>query len=239
VIGLKPLKIERAVSYSKMEFYGTYYLAFRDLPDLFSKYAEGGKAIDFGCGAGRSTRFLKSLGFKTLGVDISLEMIDLAKEKDPEGNYLIIEDGVLNGLANKSFDLVFSAFTFDNVPAMAKKIGLFSEFHRVLKPGGCVVNLVSSPELYVNDWVSFKTTCFPENITAKSGDIVRTIILDTDDHRPVDDELCTDVDYKEIYAKTGFDILDVHKPLALHSEPYPWVNETRIAPWTIYVLRSD
>jgi len=28
------------------------------------------------------------------------------------------------------------------------------------------------------------------------------------------------------------------QPLAKGDEPYPWVNETRIAPWVIYVLRG-
>jgi len=29
----------------------------------------GRKAVDFGCGAGRSTRFLRTLGFDAVGVD--------------------------------------------------------------------------------------------------------------------------------------------------------------------------
>jgi hypothetical protein len=30
----------------------------------------------------------------------------------------------------------------------------------------------------------------------------------------------------------------IYKPLAKENEPYRWVNETRIAPWVIYVLRK-
>jgi hypothetical protein len=101
-----------------------------------------------------------------------------------------------------------------------------------------MINLVSSPELYVNDWASFQTTCFPHNFTARSGDIVNTIITDTHDHRPVDDELCTGVDYLKIYTAAGLQLLHTHKPLATGNEPIAWVNETRIAPWTIYLLRK-
>ena len=229
--------IKRAESYSKLQFTGTYYLAFRDLPMLIAKYVRGNRAVDFGCGAGRSTRFLQSLGFKTLGIDISAEMIKLSRQLDPEGEYFEIEDGVLNDVPSNAFDLILSAFTFDNVPTKSKKIGLFHEFRRVLKPGGYILNLVSSPELYVNDWVSLKTSCFPENLIAGSGDRVRTIIVDTDDHRPVEDELCTERDYREIYAIAGFALNEIHKPLALPHEPYRWVNEKNIAPWTIYVLK--
>jgi hypothetical protein len=29
-----------------------------------------------------------------------------------------------------------------------------------------------------------------------------------------------------------------HRPLGREDEPFAWVNETRIAPWVIYVLRA-
>ena len=71
---------KRAKAYSKLEFQNTYYLAFRDLPEIFKKYVQGRTAIDFGCGAGRSTRFLQAHGFSTVGIDISKEMIENAKK---------------------------------------------------------------------------------------------------------------------------------------------------------------
>ena len=228
----------RAAAYAELEFPGTYYLAFRDLPDLISKYTQPGRAIDFGCGAGRSTRFLQSLGYETTGLDISAEMLALAHQLSNDIQFRHIDDGRLNGVQSNHYDLILSAFTFDNISTLNKKAALFSEFYRVLKKGGCVINLVSSPELYINDWASFKTTCFPHNFTAQSGDIVNTIITDTEDHRPVDDELCTDAEYRKIYTYTGFELLKTHKPLATGSEPIKWVNETRIAPWTIYVLKK-
>lgn len=228
---------ERALSYSKIDFTGTYYLAFRDLPQLINSYIKGKYAIDFGCGTGRSSRFLKSLGFETVGLDIAAEMLKIAREIDPNGKYVEIEDGNLDKIPNNSFDIVFSAFTFDNVPTKRKKVQLFNEFRRVLKPDGIVVNLVSSPELYTNDWLSFKTTCFTHNFFAKSGDKVNTIIVDGGDSRPVEDELCTELDYREIYASAGFEILHIHKPLGNQTDPFIWLNEAQIPPWTIYVLR--
>jgi len=53
----------RADSYSRLGFPNTYYLAYRDLPAIISAHVTGNKAMDFGCGTGRSTRFLKQLGF--------------------------------------------------------------------------------------------------------------------------------------------------------------------------------
>ena len=53
---------ERSRAYATLEFPGTYYLAFRDLPALIRRYNHGRRALDFGCGTGRSTRFLRNLG---------------------------------------------------------------------------------------------------------------------------------------------------------------------------------
>ena len=53
----------RAAAYDKLEFGGTYHLAFRDLPGLISANVDGRRALDFGCGTGRTARLLKGLGF--------------------------------------------------------------------------------------------------------------------------------------------------------------------------------
>ena len=62
----------RADAYAGLEFPGTYYLAYRDLPRIISDNISGRRALDFGCGTGRSTRFLKQLGFTAIGVDIAV-----------------------------------------------------------------------------------------------------------------------------------------------------------------------
>lgn len=228
----------RAEAYAKLEFPGTYYLAYRDLPDIISRHVKGWEAIDFGCGTGRSTRFLIKLGFDVIGIDISEEMLKKAREIDPRGDYRIIEDGNLSQLKNNSVDLVLSAFTFDNIPTTEKKIENFKEMGRLLRREGRIINLVSSPEIYTNEWASFSTKDFPENENAGSGDKVRIIQTDLEDRRPVEDVICSDNDYREIYERAGLELVSTHKPLAKEDEPYNWVNETRIAPWVIYVLKK-
>ncbi len=57
---------------------GTGYLAFRDLPLILNRNA-GKKALDFGCGAGRSSKYLERLGYNVTGIDIYAEMINTAK----------------------------------------------------------------------------------------------------------------------------------------------------------------
>lgn len=228
----------RAQAYAKMEFPGTYYLAYRDLPDIILTHVKGKKAIDFGCGAGRSTRFLQGIDFDVIGVDISKDMIKVAREMDPMGDYRLMEDGDLGAFDDCSQDLVLAVFTFDNIPTVQRKVKILKEIKRVLVEEGRFVILVSSPEIYRYEWASFSTKDFPENKFAKNGDIVRIIQTDIVDTRPVEDVICDDSAYREIFTSAGFQCIEIYKPLAKESEPFAWVNETKIAPWVIYVLKK-
>ncbi len=227
----------RAAAYARLEFPGTYSLAFRDLPEIILEQVRGRKAVDFGCGAGRSTRFLRELGFHVVGIDISPEMIRRAWELDPDGDYrLATADGF--GLAEGTFcDLVLSAFTFDNIPTRDEKVRALRGLRGLLAPAGRIVNLVSAPEIYLHEWLSFSTKDFPENRRARAGDTVRIVITDIEDARPVEDVLWPDDAYRETYEAAGLEVAKVHKPLGRPDEPQAWVNETRLAPWVIYVLR--
>jgi ubiquinone/menaquinone biosynthesis C-methylase UbiE len=229
----------RAEAYAKLELPGTYYLAYRDLPEIISEHVKGTKAIDFGCGTGRSTRFLQRLGFNTIGVDIAEDMLKKARELDPKGDYRLIEEGDLTQFEDNTYDLVLSAFTFDNMPTMEKKVKNFRELDRLLKSEGRIVNVVSSPEIYTHEWTSFSTKDFSENRHAKSGDKVRIIQTDLEDKRPVEDVVWTDEYYQETFKRAGLELVRTHKPLAKENELYKWINETKIAPWVIYVLKKE
>ncbi|MFI5253126.1 MAG: class I SAM-dependent DNA methyltransferase [Bacteroidota bacterium] len=228
----------RAEAYDRLEFPGTYHLAFRDLPAIISKHVKGKKAIDFGCGTGRSTRFLRKLGFDVVGVDISEPMLALARKNDPEGEYHLVPEGKLDGLDTQTYDLILSAFTFDNIPTMEKRVLLFQSLKRLLNPNGCIVSVVSSPEIYVNEWASFSTKDYPQNRSAKSGEKVFIVMLDVEDRRPVEDIIWHDQDYLETYKLAGLTPVEILKPVGNLNEPYNWVSETKIAPWVIYVLRA-
>ncbi|MEW6187964.1 MAG: class I SAM-dependent methyltransferase, partial [Thermodesulfobacteriota bacterium] len=194
---------ERAKAYAELEFPGTYSLAYRDLPQIIQTHVLGKKALDFGCGTGRSTRFLKNLGFEVIGVDISEQMIQKARARDPRGDYRLIADGDLRSFEDSMFDLVFSIFTFDNIPSMEKKVTLFREFNRLLSKEGRIINLVSSPEIYRHEWVSFTTQDFPENHWAGLGDVVKIIMKDVRDIRPVEDILWTEEGYQKVFLRAG------------------------------------
>lgn len=225
----------RAAAYAQLAFANTYYLAFRDVPALLRE-APGRRAMDFGCGTGRSTRFLKDHGFDTAGVDIAPQMIAQARERDPAGDYRLVKGELLEDFADESFDAVLCAFPFDNIPGFDTKVRLFRSLRRVLAPRGRIINIVSSPEIYTHEWATFSTRDFPENREAKCGDLVRIVTTDFGDRRACEDILWPDEDYRAVYAEAGLSVAAMLKPLATGDEPFEWVSETAVAPWVIYAL---
>ena len=227
----------RAESYAGLDFPNTYYLAYRDLPRILETHAKGTKALDFGCGTGRSTRFLDQLGFDTVGVDISKDMVDQARAIDPSGNYELINEADFSGLSQNQFDVILSVFTFDNIPSLEAKEGNLGALKPLLKNDGIILMVVSTPDIYINEWASFSTRDFPDNWKAKSGDKVQIIMTDVPDKRPVEDVMFSDASYRNLFKKKRFGIEVFHQPLGDFKEDYQWLNETRIAPWSIYVLK--
>ena len=127
----------RAAAYATLEYPGTYWLAFRDLPALIAKHVTGTRALDFGCGAGRSTRFLEGLGFEAVGVDVSESMLARAREGARQAGtpQVRFEKGDMRALpiADESVDVAISNGVINLAPDKTK---VFSELYRIVKPGG-------------------------------------------------------------------------------------------------------
>jgi hypothetical protein len=108
----------------------------------------------------------------------------------------------------------------------------------MMKDTGRMILLDSTPELYMNECASFTTKDFPENRKAKTGDIVRCIMNDVEDKRPVEDIFWSVEDYKRLFDRAGIEIVASYKPLGYASEPYNWKSEKETAPWMIFVLKK-
>jgi SAM-dependent methyltransferase len=226
---------ERARAYATLEFPGTYYLAFRDLPAIIGR---GKKALDFGCGTGRSTRFLRGLGFEAIGVDISPTMIEQARRIDPGATYLLLEESGLEILEKERFDVILSAFAFDNIPGSENRTRILTGLRGLLADRGRIVLLGSTPEIYWHEWASFTTAASPENRDAKSGEPVKIVMKDVPDSRPVVDQIWFPEDYSRLFANSGLRVESEHRPLGNAEEPYQWLSEMSVPPWVIYDLSA-
>lgn len=201
-----------ADDYARLEWTGTYHLVRRELPCILQRHVTGRRALDFGCGTGRSTRLLRELGFAVTGVDIAPSMVARARHIDPAGDYVLLAEGDLERLRAGAFDLVLAAFPFDNTPALEKP-RTFHALQRLLAPRGRIVNIVSTPELYTHEWVSFSTQQFTGNRAARDGDLVRSVTTQFRNGKPAEDVLCTEEGYRKVYRLAGLEQEALYTPL--------------------------
>ena len=229
---------QRAGSYAGLDWPGTYHLAWRELNDLIRPPTRGRRALDFGCGTGRSTRLLAGLGYEAQGIDISPAMVEQARARDPRGDYRVVAADRAPDLPPGAYALVLASYTFDNIP-LDSRPGLLDALRRSLEDGGRLVIVASTPLVYTHEWVSFTTAQFPDNRAARDGDRVRIVMLDVPDQRPIEDILCSDEGHRRLFRGAGLAVLDVRRPLGRAGEPWRWASEERIAPWSIYVLGAS
>jgi SAM-dependent methyltransferase len=95
--------------------------------------AGGGTVADIGCGPGYVTRHLHDLGIDAFGIDLSPEMVALARRDHPDVRF---EVGTMTDLdlGDDSVTGVLAFWSVIHVPDDAVP-GVFEEFHRVLRPG--------------------------------------------------------------------------------------------------------
>ncbi|WP_101952073.1 class I SAM-dependent methyltransferase [Mycobacterium sp. 3519A] len=96
--------------------------------------AGGGPVADVGCGPGYVTRYLHDAGVDAFGIDLSPEMIALARRSYPD---LRFEVGTMTDLdlADGSVAGLVAFWSVIHVPDRTVP-GVFAEFRRVLRPAG-------------------------------------------------------------------------------------------------------
>jgi ubiquinone/menaquinone biosynthesis C-methylase UbiE len=99
--------------------------------------AAGGKRVlEVGCGPGRITTYLDSLGLDVSGVDLSPRMIEVAQARLPHLRFDVGSMTALD-LPDESFDGLVAWFSIIHLPTELMPT-VFAEFRRVLRPGGQV-----------------------------------------------------------------------------------------------------
>ena len=97
------------------------------------------RALEIGCGPGRLMRPLSRHFAEIHGLDVSDEMIRLAKEnlRDTPNAFPAVAGGTgLSGYANDSFDFVYSYAVFQHIPSQEVVVKYLREMRRVLRVGG-------------------------------------------------------------------------------------------------------
>lgn len=224
----------KADLYSNLEIRGTGYLAFRDTPELIKKYANGKITLDYGCGAGRSTRFLKQLGLIVKGVDISRTMLDKAQQRDRFTSYTRIINNHIPNISN-FYDIVFSSLVFFEISSLSEIEMIFKEIYRVLKHKGIFIIITGSTEMYKHQWLSLDVN-FIENQYLTSGSRAKVRLKEI--NLELHDYFWTDKNYKSIISASGLSLLEQINPLGCNNDNFDWISETSFSPYVIYVLQK-
>lgn len=101
---------------------------------LLKLVGNNGVLLDAGCGPGGESKLMVDHGFKVVGIDITPEMIEIAKKKVPEANFKRMDMRTLD-FGAEAFDGIWSARALIHIPK-AEQVQTLVEWKRVLKPGG-------------------------------------------------------------------------------------------------------
>jgi len=93
------------------------------------------KVLDVGCGSGRVYDFFAEYNVEYTGLDISKELIKIAKNNYPKANFMV-GDATKLPLKDNGFDIVISIATIHHIPTRELRNKAVYELYRVCKSNG-------------------------------------------------------------------------------------------------------
>ncbi len=155
--GLHKVYEDSAESYELVNHILTFGLdiLWRKRTAVLASSVGGTRWLDVCCGTGEMAINLRQLAepeVDVVGLDFSLQMAQEAVNK-PESNEISFSLATADKMPfnSESFDLITISFATRNLSATKKILqSNFSEFFRVLKPGGVFINLETSQP---NNWI--------------------------------------------------------------------------------------
>jgi len=122
------------------------------------------RALEIGCGPGRLLRPMSRHFGEIHGVDVSDEMIALARERlreIPHAHVHATNGASLAQFADESFDFVYSYAVFQHIPSRDVVLEYMREIRRVLKPGGIFRGQFNGLQTYdaPTTWIGVNFSC--------------------------------------------------------------------------------
>jgi len=130
-----------AVDYFKNYSEHTFMEKFRT---KFIELISGKKILDVGCGIGRDMREFNKKGFRTFGIDVSSEMLKIARQENPKG-FLYNMDMSNMTFTDGEFDGVWCCSSLYHVHKREVP-AIFKKFYDFLKKDGLLFLTVKKGE---------------------------------------------------------------------------------------------
>ncbi len=156
------------------EFFATAADVLRLLTGEWKRLPAREAALEIGCGPGRLMRPLSRHFAEIHGVDVSAEMIRLARERlrDAPNAYPRVTSGAdLAEFPGGKFDFVYSYAVFQHIPSRDVVFNYLREARRVLKTGGvlrCQINGLPPHARQYDTWSGVRIT--PDEIASFAGE---------------------------------------------------------------------
>jgi 2-polyprenyl-3-methyl-5-hydroxy-6-metoxy-1,4-benzoquinol methylase len=117
-----------------------------------AELVQGHDILDLGCGTGNMSVRLARGGAKVVGVDLSPEMLAVAREKVPPGPVRWLQTGaaeLTDHFPERSFDTIVSVLLFSELSDAEQRLVLH-ECHSLLRPAG---QLILADEVRAPSWL--------------------------------------------------------------------------------------
>lgn len=122
------------------------------IDEFLTLLPKNGKILDAGCGVGVDSGYMVSEGFEVIGIDLSKEMLKLAKQKFPQIEFRQKDIRELN-FPPSSFDGILASCSLIHIPKKNVSSTL-KKFHQILKKNGVIYIALQggkSEEIFVNE----------------------------------------------------------------------------------------
>jgi len=146
------------------EFYSSAAPTVQQLLPELKRFEGRDAALEIGCGPGRLLRPMSRYFQEIHGVDVSDEMIRLARERLAHTPNAFLHHGTGSDLAmypDGKFDFVYSYAVFQHIPSRDVVFDYLRETFRVLKPGGfarCQMNGLPPQARRYDTWSGVRIT---------------------------------------------------------------------------------
>lgn len=128
-------------AWTEAEFYAVGQSDWADFKRHWQHYWPelGGTCLEIGCGAGRITHALAEDFERVVALDVSADMIDLARAVSPGHVEFRQVDGTEIPLEDASVDGVFTCHVLQHLDGLRPVADYLAEARRVLRPGGSLM----------------------------------------------------------------------------------------------------
>ncbi len=205
----------------------------------------GRRVLDLGTAGGETARKVVALGANCTGVDISQEMLKIAREATKNSGlkveYIERHCGDLDGIPDNEFDITIMNFLLCNVSSIDEIDSIFHEAYRVTKPAGKVIFTMHHPlQLTLKEPVLMDrclvTNNGPTNYFAH-GEKVKRLLRTYNSIITVNNFHWTIQDYIDSFVKSGFlvDAIKEPKPLSPPSKFLEYFDQAYLTPLYLVV----